>query len=1023
MVLVSSTIGAQAQTANTTPSNVDVLNLLSPFLSLNATSVGQTTLSTNLAQAISVNNNATATLQQLSYSDKNILGSVSNTVTGLSGTFGVAGNLAGTLPNQPAPAGGVPGVQTAGGLGATLGAIYDTGINASQTTGSGPLAKTSSLLVNAYNFTSASLGVAKYYFANGTINGTTAAVAPSGLTLPTANGYPNLKTSVYDTAYGVSNTGSGQDVYGSSRPAQVAPSKINLFDPTALAGINTNPSFPSGHTNYAWTDSILTGMLVPQEYQSMLSRAAQYGNSRIVLGVHYPLDIIGSRSFAAEQLAQAFTNPSYINNATTTGTAINLPSLFTAANSELNGYLSSQCGASVTACASSSTNQNSLSPSAANAATYASLLNYGLPTLSYTQAPREQAPAGGPDASILLATVYGGSTSAAQTLAPSGGLDGSLSTGTINQILVNTEGQALSAFYGTPLSYWSRINLYAADGYFSGATGLLNMASTDVVNEPVTVAATGVLVDNGKINGATTVQSGGVFGGVGSVVGNVSVQSGGTLAPGGFSATGVQNATGTLAVTGALNLASGSTYSVQVSPTSSSMTTVTGAATLGGAVNATYTGGTTFKSQYTILTAGSVSGTFSGLTVTGGLPSALTDSLSYDAKDAYINVAFGGAQFAGLGQNQQNVLGALNASLASTGSISTTYGSLSPSNISHATGEVTSTSMAFAAQAVGGALRTFFNGGLSDPGSPFHEGSDVAMYYADLPTHKAPAVEAMPKPFTPYWTVWSTTSGGYQSLDGNSSNGTNNTTANNWSEIVGAEYRAAPDTSFGIGFGGGSTNYSVGGLGSGSYNYGILAAYGTRTYGSWYVTGGVAGGTGNVKNTRTDPTGAPLEGSYTPGTAAARLEVGDAFGVAPGATLTPYAAGQFNYAGTPSYSETPASAYALSYTGQDYDDWSAEVGVRAKQDFVQNGALFTIGGAVAYVYNSNPNPSTSASFAALPGSTFTTYGVAASQNSALVQAGAKVALANGWAIEARFDGLFGQNSQSYGGRGTVSYSW
>ena len=56
-------------------------------------------------------------------------------------------------------------------------------------------------------------------------------------------------------------------------------------------------------------------MMAPELYQSMLSRGSQFANSRIVLGVHYPLDIIASRSLASYDLAQAFTNPDYINNA------------------------------------------------------------------------------------------------------------------------------------------------------------------------------------------------------------------------------------------------------------------------------------------------------------------------------------------------------------------------------------------------------------------------------------------------------------------------------------------------------------------------------------------------------------------------------------------------------------------------------------------------------------------------------------------------------------------------------------
>jgi hypothetical protein len=599
-VATAASVGvAQAQTANTTPSNVNVLNLLSPFLGLNATQIGRTTLTDNLSQAISINNSATLPLQEMAYSDKNLLGSASNTVTGIAGSFGVAANLAGGLPNQPPAVGGtVPGVQPVGGYGATLGAIYDQGVNAYAGGNHSVLPDTVKLLSTAYSsFTSSDLGTAKYYFANGTINGTTAAVAPTGFTLPTFNGLPNTTNNVYDTAYGVKNTDPGQNIYGSSRPVQVRPNEINQFDPTAISGLTTNPSFPSGHTTYAYTDSILLGMLTPELYQSSLSRGAEYANSRIVLGVHYPLDIIASRSLASYDLSQAFTNPDYINNAGTTGAAINLPSMFTSAAPELNSYLSAGCGASVATCA---TNQvNPYATSAANAATYASRLTYGLPTLSLQQAPQEAAPAGGPDASILLATLYGGSSATAKALANAAnggadgfGLDGSLSTSTINQIIVNTETNALAAFYGTSLSYWSRINLYGAAGYFQGVTGPLTLAPTDVVKTDVTIDATGKL------------------GGTGTIAGNVT-NAGGALAPGGVSKPG--DAPGVLTITGDLMDTEPSMLDILLG-TQSSQLIVDGTASLLGSLDLNLAEGFSLTSGETFDIVGTGDGLTNGLT-------------------------------------------------------------------------------------------------------------------------------------------------------------------------------------------------------------------------------------------------------------------------------------------------------------------------------------------------------------------------------------------------------------------------
>ncbi len=224
---------AQAQTVNTTPSNVNVLNLLSPFLSLNGTQVGQQTLQLNLTQAIAQNQGASVADQQKAISDKALPGSAAfaTTITLANGTrinLGPADNLAGGLPAQtPQSAGGLQPLQPVGGLGPQLGAIYQTGIRAS-TGNSGPLTATFNLLNQAYTVFSADLGVAKNYFANGAATNPSTtpagyvpvpAVAPAGYTLPTGpytipagspagaagttGTLPNRYDSVLDLAYGV----------------------------------------------------------------------------------------------------------------------------------------------------------------------------------------------------------------------------------------------------------------------------------------------------------------------------------------------------------------------------------------------------------------------------------------------------------------------------------------------------------------------------------------------------------------------------------------------------------------------------------------------------------------------------------------------------------------------------------------------------------------------------------------------------------------------------------------------------
>ena len=78
-------------------------------------------------------------------------------------------------------------MQTVGGLGANAGRDLRHGRQRLTPPGPAPrCTNTVDLLTAAYNnLTSPDLGAAKNYFANGTTNGTTPAVAPAGFTLPT----------------------------------------------------------------------------------------------------------------------------------------------------------------------------------------------------------------------------------------------------------------------------------------------------------------------------------------------------------------------------------------------------------------------------------------------------------------------------------------------------------------------------------------------------------------------------------------------------------------------------------------------------------------------------------------------------------------------------------------------------------------------------------------------------------------------------------------------------------------------
>jgi len=150
-------------------------------------------------------------------------------------------------------------------------------------------------------------------------------------------------------------------------------------------------------------------MLSPQYFQAMLLRASEYGNSRIDLGVHYPLDIIGSRAWVQYTLVQMFlatsSSPYYNTNTVGSTTPLTgnggtgLTGAFLAAaqpfNNYLSGYVSSNSStlgcASVVACSSNNAYLSYSSPTysyegSSNAAIVQYRQTYGLPTLSFPPA-------------------------------------------------------------------------------------------------------------------------------------------------------------------------------------------------------------------------------------------------------------------------------------------------------------------------------------------------------------------------------------------------------------------------------------------------------------------------------------------------------------------------------------------------------------------------------------------------------------------------------------------------------------
>jgi undecaprenyl-diphosphatase len=78
---------------------------------------------------------------------------------------------------------------------------------------------------------------------------------------------------------------------GRSRP--VLFDTVGAFDFHHFANTWTYEAFPSGHTTTIFAFAVALGFLWPRLYRAALAVAIVVGLSRIVVGMHYPTDVIG----------------------------------------------------------------------------------------------------------------------------------------------------------------------------------------------------------------------------------------------------------------------------------------------------------------------------------------------------------------------------------------------------------------------------------------------------------------------------------------------------------------------------------------------------------------------------------------------------------------------------------------------------------------------------------------------------------------------------------------------------------
>ena len=573
-------------------------------------------------------------------------------------------------------------------------------------------------------------------------------------------------------------------------------------------------------------------------------------------------------------------------------------------------------------------------------------------------------------------------------------------------------------------------------GLTKAGTGTFILSSTNAYMGG-TVINGGVLEVDGSIASSSnvTVNAGGTLSGTGIVdPATTTIMNGGTLAPG-----NAANPTGTLAITGNLAFQSGALYTVQVTPLASASTSVAGTASLAGTVNAVFASGSYLARQYTILHSAGLNGTtFSGL-LNAGLPAGFTDRLSYDANDAFLNLAAGLGVGKPLALNQARVANAINSYFNNGGLLPPQFVNIFgltntlPNALTQLSGEAATGSQQTTFDAMNlflGVMTDPFSGDSSDagPGAPTGYAStrpNGAARDAYAMFTKAPSAVLEQR-----WSVAASGFGGSQSTSGNTVAGSNDTTSSIYGTAIRADYRVSPFTIAGFALAGGGTNFSVAGSGSGRSDLFQTGVFIRHTVGPAYVSAALAYGWQDITTNRTVTIAGidQLHAEFNANAFSGRLEGGYRL-VSPwagGIGVTPYAAGQFTTFDLPAYAENAVAgtnAFALAYGARSVTDTRSELGIRTDKSWAMQGAILTLRGRFAWAHDFDPDRSIAATFQTLPGSSFVVSGAAHAPNSALTTASLEMKWMNGWSAAGTFEGEFSNVTSSCAGKGVVRYTW
>jgi membrane-associated phospholipid phosphatase len=161
-----------------------------------------------------------------------------------------------------------------------------------------------------------------------------------------------------------SSTNPVKNFYDNPRPYVRFPLMLKYRDKVGgNAWAGKDGSYPSGHTSQAFWQGISLATMLPELAPQILARASDAGNNRIVMGAHYPLDVMAGRMMGQKIVEGRWSDAEF-------------RTLFEQASVELHTVLEAKCGAALEVCIAK---DKPYLPTAQALKVYQERLTYGFP--------------------------------------------------------------------------------------------------------------------------------------------------------------------------------------------------------------------------------------------------------------------------------------------------------------------------------------------------------------------------------------------------------------------------------------------------------------------------------------------------------------------------------------------------------------------------------------------------------------------------------------------------------------------